>query len=109
MIDSQYSTLVGLERYLIIPSLFFPSGAVPLPTVPVSLRSMYQLSCAPEPFFNVKAKTAPPFLIASLRSASEEERAEEMRSKASEAGNCSARKIVSPKIIHSATKSAYRL
>lgn len=64
---------------------FLPSGAVPLPAFPLSLRSMCQDSCAPFEFLRVKAKMAPPFLIASLRSDSSE-RAELMASKAAEEG-----------------------
>jgi hypothetical protein len=47
---------------------------------------MYQLSVSPALFFNVKANTALPCLMASLRSASEDVRAELMISNASEAG-----------------------
>jgi hypothetical protein len=54
--------------------------------VPVSLRSMYQESVSPAVFLSVKAKMAPPFLMASLRSASEAEREREISSKAAEAG-----------------------
>jgi hypothetical protein len=56
-----------------------------LPALPVSFRSMCQLSCAPLLFLIVKAKMAPPFLMASFRSASLE-RAELMASKATEEG-----------------------
>lgn len=69
-----------------IPPASPPSGAVPRPTVPLLFRSTYQLSCLPSAFLSVKAKTAPPFLIASLRPASSEEREEEMASKAVELG-----------------------
>lgn len=72
-----------------VPPAFLPSGASPLPTTPVSLRSMCQLSCAPSGFLSVKAKMAPPCFIASLRSVSDEERDEEMRSKAAEEGKAS--------------------
>jgi len=68
---------------------FLPSGARPLPTVPVSLRSMYHDSVSEALFFSVKAKIAPPFLMASLRSASEPEMAREISSKAAEAGKAS--------------------
>jgi hypothetical protein len=69
-----------------VTAAFLPSGASPLPTVPVSLRSMYQESVSPAVFLSVKAKMAPPFLMASLRSASEAEREREISSKAAEAG-----------------------
>lgn len=59
----------------------------PLVTSPLVLRSMFQLSVSPALFLRVKAKTALPCLMASLRSASEEVRAALMVSKASEAGN----------------------
>lgn len=49
---------------------FLPSGATPLPTVPVSLRSMCQDSVLPSLFLMVNAKTALPFLMASFRPAS---------------------------------------
>jgi hypothetical protein len=68
---------------------FLPSGASPLPTVPLSLRSRYQDSVSPAGFFNVKAKIAPPAcLMAALRSDSVE-RTEEMASKAAEEGKAS--------------------
>ena len=70
------------------PLAFFPSGALPFPTVPLSLRSIYQSLVSFCAFFRVKAKMAPPFLMASLRSESSE-RAEEMRSKAEEEGKAS--------------------
>ena len=73
-----------------IPLAFFPSGAAPLPTDPLSLRSMNQSLVSFWAFLSVKAKMAPPFLMASLRSASSE-RAEEMRSKADEDGKASKR------------------
>jgi len=47
---------------------------------------MYQDSVSLEAFFSVKAKIALPFLMASLRSASLEEREAEMASKAAEDG-----------------------
>jgi len=68
-----------------LPFAFLPVGAVPLPTLPVSFRSMYQSLVSPLPFLSVNAKMAPPFFMASFRSASSE-RAEEIRSKASEEG-----------------------
>ena len=68
---------------------FLPSGARPLPTAPLSLRSRYQESVSPAGFFNVKAKIAPPAcLMAALRSDSVE-RTEEMASKAAEEGKAS--------------------
>jgi hypothetical protein len=72
-----------------VTAAFLPSGATPLPTVPLSLRSMYHESVLPALFLSVKAKMAPPFLMASLRSASEEERERAISSKAAEAGNSS--------------------
>jgi hypothetical protein len=77
-----------------VTAAFLPSGANPLPTVPVSLRSMYHESVSPEAFLSVKAKMAPPFLMASLRSASEEEREREISSKAAEEGWASRRERV---------------
>ena len=74
-----------------VTAAFLPSGATPLPTVPLSLRSMYHESVLPALFLRVKAKMAPPFLMASLRSASEEERERAISSKAAEAGNSSGR------------------
>lgn len=68
-----------------VTAAFLPAGAAPLPTVPDSLRSMYHDSSLPA-FLRVNAKTAPPFLMASWRSASEAERAREISSKAAEAG-----------------------
>lgn len=69
-----------------IPVGFVPN---PLPTVPVCLRSMCQLSVSPALFFSVKAKTALPCLMASFLSASLAVRAELMASKAAEDGNLS--------------------
>lgn len=68
-----------------VPLAFFPSGAAPFPTVPVSFKSMCQLSVLPSPFFSVKPKMAPPFLMASLRSLSSL-RASAIRSKADDDG-----------------------
>jgi len=50
---------------------------------------MYHDSVSEALFFSVKAKIAPPFLMASLRSASEPEMAREISSKAAEAGKAS--------------------
>ena len=44
---------------------FLPEGATPLPTLPVSLRSMCHDSVSPDAFLSVKAKMALPFLMAS--------------------------------------------
>ena len=71
-----------------IPFAFFPSGAAPFPTFPLSFRSMNQSLVSFCAFLSVKAKMAPPFLMASLRSDSSES-AEEMRSKAEEDGKAS--------------------
>jgi hypothetical protein len=68
-----------------VTAAFLPSGATPLPTVPVSFKSMYHESVAPAVFLSVKAKIAPPFLIASCLSEGEE-REREISSKAAEAG-----------------------
>ena len=68
---------------------FLPSGASPLPTVPVSFKSMYHDSVALEAPLSVKAKIALPFLMASWRSASEAEREREISSKATEDGMAS--------------------
>ena len=68
-----------------IPFAFFPSGAAPVPTFPLSFKSMCQSAVSPAGFLSVKAKIAPPFFIASFFSASSE-RAEERRSKAPEEG-----------------------
>lgn len=62
----------------------------PLPTSPLFLRSMCQLSVSPAAFLRTKAKTALPCLMASLRSASLAVSALLISSKAAEAGNLSA-------------------
>lgn len=62
---------------------------MPVATLPDSLRSMCQLSVSPALFLRVKAKTALPCLMASLRSSGLESRAEAMASKATEEGNLS--------------------
>lgn len=69
-----------------LPVGFVPS---PFPTSPFSLRSICQLSVSPALFLSVKAKTAFPCLIASLRSASDAVKALLMTSKAPEAGKAS--------------------
>lgn len=61
----------------------------PLATAPLSLRSMCQLAVSPALFLRVNAKTALPFLMASLRPASSLLRAALMASKASEEGKAS--------------------
>ena len=65
-------------------------GGAPLPTVPLSFRSMYHDSVAPAPFFSVKANTAPPFAIASFRPASSAFRDCAIASKAADEGKASA-------------------
>ena len=75
----------SLSLRINVTAAFLPSGAGPLPTVPLSLRSMYHDSSLPA-FLSVKEKMAPPFLMASLRSASEEERERAISSKAAEEG-----------------------
>jgi hypothetical protein len=55
---------------------------------------MYHDCVSPAPFLSVKAKMAPPFLMASWRSASEEEREREISSKAAEEGWASGRKML---------------
>lgn len=67
-------------------SAFLPSGAAPLPTVPVFLRSMCQADSWPEAFLRTKEKMALPFFMASLRSLSEDWREEFIASKAAEEG-----------------------
>jgi hypothetical protein len=54
---------------------------------------MYQLSVSPLSFVRVKAKMAPPFLMASLRSASSALRTELIRSKAPEEAKASMEKV----------------
>jgi hypothetical protein len=71
---------------------FLPSGAAPFPTVPVSLRSMCHFSTAPAGPFSSKAKMLPPFLMASFRSASLEERDAEITSNAAEEGKSAVQK-----------------
>ena len=86
-----------------------PFGFVPRPfeTTPLSLRSMFQLSVAPSLFFSVKANTAFPCLIAALRSASDDERAALMTSKASEAGKASIRQF-SKMVLKWKVRNSYR-
>jgi hypothetical protein len=69
-----------------VPVGLLPS---PLPTVPLCLRSMCQLSVSPALFFNVKANTAFPCLMASFLSASLEVRALLIASKPADEGNLS--------------------
>lgn len=61
----------------------------PLPTSPLFLRSMCQLSVSPAAFLRVKAKTALPCFMASLRSASLAVSTLLISSNAAEAGNLS--------------------
>jgi len=68
---------------------FLPAGASPLATSPFSFRSICQLSVAPELFFNVKAKMALPFLMASARSASLDWSESLIASKAADEGKAS--------------------
>lgn len=49
-----------------IPVGLSPAGARPFPTVPVFLRSMYQLSVFPAVFLSVKVKMAFPLAMASF-------------------------------------------
>ena len=77
------------EAFADSPSAFFPSGASPLPTSPLSFKSIYQLSVLLALFFNVNAKMALPFLTASFRSASSDCRELLMASKAAEEGKAS--------------------
>ncbi len=81
----------------------------PLATLPVSTRSMCQLSVSPAAFFNVKAKTAPPFLMASFRAASLLLMALLMASKAADEGKLSGCSVsaVSPLRV-SGWRCAYR-
>lgn len=71
-----------------VTSAFFPVGASPLATSPVSFRSMCQAASSPAGFLSLKAKTAAPALMAVARSLGEE-REEAMRSKALEDGKAS--------------------
>jgi hypothetical protein len=73
---------------LSVTSAFFPAGASPLATSPVSLRSMCQAASSPEGFLSLKQKIAAPALMAEARSVGEEREAA-MRSKAAEEGNAS--------------------
>lgn len=73
-----------------IPSASLPDGPVPLPTSPFSFKSMYHVAVSPCAFLSVKAKRAPPRLMAALRSTSSPAREVAMRSKASEAGKVAA-------------------
>lgn len=68
-------------------------GGAPLPTSPVSFRSMYQDSVAPDAFLRSKAKIALPFLMASLRPASSFLSEDAMASKAAEEGKASGMKF----------------
>jgi hypothetical protein len=77
-----------------LPSAFFPSGASPFFTSPLSFKSKYQLSVSPPLLFSVNVKIACPFLTASFLSLSSAWRAELIASKASDEGKESA-KIVS--------------
>jgi len=77
----------------ILPSAVLPSGASPLQTSPLSFKSMYQLSNAPEVFFSVNAKIALPFLMASMRSASFDFNDWLIKSNAEEDGKASIRAI----------------
>ena len=79
---------VSIARDEDLPLAFFFSGAEPFPTVPVSLRSTYHSLLSPSLFLMLKAKMAPPFFMASLRSLSSE-RAAAMSSKAAEEGQAS--------------------
>lgn len=86
-----------------LPSISFPKSTslrlsvtvgfspTPLETVPVDFRSIFHESSSPALFLRVKAKTALPDLMASLRSASEEERASFIASNATEEGNAAGR------------------
>lgn len=70
-----------------------PLGLVPgpLPTLPVSLRSMCHCSVSPAGFLSWKAKMALAWLMASLRSSSLALSVSLMTSKAAEDGNLSVR------------------
>ena len=82
----RYGIFMTICRAPYSPSAFFPSGASPLPTAPLSLRSICQLSVAPDSFLSVKAKIACPFVTASCRSALSDSRALLISSKAWEEG-----------------------
>jgi hypothetical protein len=64
----------------------FALAGRPFRTSPLSFKSMCQLSVSPALFFSVNANMALPFLMASLRSVSEDWRASLMASNASEDG-----------------------
>lgn len=81
-----------------VPSALAPLGACPFPTSPLVFKSMNQLSVAPDLFLSVNAKTAPPFSMASFRSAALDWRELWIRSKAAEEGNAS---IVSMETVRS--------
>jgi hypothetical protein len=81
----------SLSARMSVTAGFLPSGASPLPTVPVSLRSRCHDSSLPL-FLSVKPKMAPPCLMASLRSAGEES-VEAMASKASDEGKSAGRRV----------------
>lgn len=81
-----------------VPSALHPSGASPFPTSPLVFKSINQLSVAPDLFLSVNAKTAPPFFIASFRSAALDWRELWIRSKAAEEGYAS---IVSMELVRS--------
>jgi hypothetical protein len=72
-----------------VTEAFLPSGASPLPTTPSSLRSMCQEAVSPLGFLRVKAKMAPPCLMAVFFSEGSDWREEFMRSKAVEEGKAS--------------------
>lgn len=91
-----------------VTAAFLPSGAAPWPTVPVSLRSMYHDSCAPALFLRVKAKMALPCLMASLRSASEEERERAISSKAAEEGKSSGGYVSKGTVLRIGKRSEYK-
>jgi hypothetical protein len=79
-------------------------GGAPLPTSPLSFKSMYQDSVAPDAFLSSKANMALPFLMASLRPASSLLSDEAMASKATEEGKaseawCQHRSKIGPKKI----------
>lgn len=92
MSSSVCTRIVGFESIAgagLLPFAFLPAGASPFATSPFSFKSMCQLSVAPAPFFNVKAKIALPFLMASFRSASLEWSDSLMASKATDEGKAS--------------------
>lgn len=69
-------------------------GGAPLPTVPVSLRSIHHDSVSLALFLSSKPKMVPTFLMASARSEGDDAREALMASKATEEGKASVNGVV---------------